>query len=201
MVKISLIYKDKYMKHILIILMKKNNKYKKLFKAAFNEKVNLYFKMWYNKNLISFIKKSKINGIILTGSSYRILNKNEKNATLPKEILELNIPVLGLCYGYQWIIKTLCGRNCIDTFKNNNVNYKKHSLKINEPFKMPKSYYYFNHHDYIKKVPKNWKILIRNKKQIWMSYNKEKKIMGLQFHPEATKIGKHFYKKWLKYIS
>jgi len=189
------------MKRILIILMKNNNKYIKSFKKSFNNTAILYFKMWYNKNLISFIKKHKIDGIILTGSSYRILQDNKKIATVPKEILELNIPVLGLCYGYQWIIKTLCGRHCITSFKNNKYNYKKYVLKINEPIKMPKSYYYFNHYDYIIKVPKDWKILIRNKKQIWMSYNKEKKIMGLQFHPEATSIGKLFYKKWLKYIS
>ena len=112
------------MKNIVIILMEKNNEYIKTFKETFNNTAKLYFKMWYNKNLISFIQKNNINGIILTGSKYRILANNNKIVNLTEDILELDIPILGVCYGYQWIIKTLCGRYGIGTFENNNVNYK-----------------------------------------------------------------------------
>jgi GMP synthase (glutamine-hydrolysing) len=177
-----------------------NKKYIKNFKTVFKGKAKLHFMMWYNKKLLLFIKKNKIDGIILSGSTYRILEDNKGIAKLPKEILKLNIPILGICYGYQWLIKTLCGRDCLGSFKNNKIDFKSRILKINEPFKIKKSYYYFNHYDYICKVPEDWKILIKSRKQIWMAYNKEKKIMGLQFHPEASKIGKVFYRKWLNFI-
>lgn len=189
------------MKTILIIIMKNNKKnYVENFTRSFDNRANLIFKMWYDKRLLSFIKKNKIDGIVLTGSNYRILKDDKKVATISKKILKLNIPIIGLCYGYQLIIKMLCGKKCLDSFKNNKNSKKKTLLKITKPFKINKSYYKFNHHDYITVVPKNWKILIQHKKQIWMAYDKEKKIMGLQFHPEATEIGKIFFKKWLKYI-
>jgi len=191
------------MKKILIILMTDNskNKYKEHFKRSFEKlKAILFFRKWNDKDLLIFIKNNEIDGIIISGSEYRILN-NTKKALIPKKLLKLNIPIIAICYGYQLIIKMLCGKKCLNTFKNDRNNKKKYLLKINEPFKINKNYYKFNHHDYITKVPKNWKILIRNKKQIWMSYNKEKKIIGIQFHPESTAIGKVFYKKWLNYIS
>ena len=189
------------MKTILIIIMKKDKKkYIKNFTRSFNNNANLIFKMWYDKRLLSFIKKNKIDGIVLSGSNYRILEDKKKIATIPKKILKLNIPIIGICYGYQWIIKMLCGNKCLDSFINNRNNSNKTLLKITKPFKININYYNFNHHDYITVVPKNWKIIIQHKKQIWMAYDKEKKILGLQFHPEATGIGKVFFKKWLKYI-
>jgi len=190
-------------KKILIILMTDNseNKYKKDFKSSFRKlKAILFFKKWYDKDLLLFIININIDAIIITGSEYRIL-KNTKKASIPKKILKLNIPIIGICYGYQWIIKTLCGKKCLNTFKNDRNNKKNYLIKINEPFNINKNYYKFNHHDYVTKIPKKWIILIKRNKQIWMSYNKEKKIIGIQFHPEATKIGKVFYKKWLNYIS
>lgn len=169
------------------------NSFMKTFK---NLKAILFFKMWYDKDLLLFIKNNNIDGIILSGSQYRVLKT--KQATIPKKILTLNIPILGICYGYQWLIKTLCGKDCLSTFKKKNK--RKHQIKINEPFRIIKSYYKFNHFDYITKVPNTWKILIKKKEQIWMAYNKEKKIIGIQFHPESSNIGKIFYKKWLNFL-
>ena len=46
-----------------------------------------------------------------------------------------------------------------------------------------------------------WKKIISHKKQIWMAYDKYKKIIGIQFHPEKlNKSRKIFFDNWLKYI-
>lgn len=189
---------------ILIIKMTltPKTKYKSMFDKSFEDNVKLYYIHWSKKNIISYIKNNKINGIILTGSTYRILHKNKKKANLPIKILNLNIPILGICYGYQWLIKNLCGKECLSTFSNNKNNRRFITKIIKQPFKVEKKVYLLNHHDYIVKIPKGWKIGIKLGKQILMAYNKNKKIIGLQIHPEAVpKTRKKFFKKWIKYIT
>lgn len=193
------------MKKICIILMTRNKKetkwYIKRFKKSFNKNVKIYFKKWYDTNLINFIKNNNIDGIILSGSVDRILDTFKIIATLPKKILNLGIPILGICYGYQWIIKNLYGRNSINSFKNIKIHRYNKNLKITKPFTINDIKYSFNHHDYIRKIPIKWKKIIIHKNQIWMSYDKYKKIIGVQFHPEYyNKSGKIFFEKWLKYI-
>ena len=126
------------MKKICIILMTKNKKtiniYKKRFLKSFKKNVKIYFKYYYDNSIINFIKNNNINGIILTGSEDRILD-NKNNATLPKKILQLNIPILAICYGFQWIIKTICGNKSIRTFKS--INNKIHTYKKILSFKLP----------------------------------------------------------------
>ena len=154
--------------------------------------------MWSDKYLIKFIKNNNITGIILSGSNYRILDSKNKRSSLPYKILKLNIPILGICYGYQWLIKTLCGNNCIKSFKNKLREYDKY-LYINKPFRINKIRYHFKHFDYIKKIPNKWKAVIKYEDQIWMVYYNN--IIGVQFHPERySKSGKFFYKKWIKHI-
>lgn len=190
------------MVNILIILMTigHNSIYKFRFNRSFDKNVKLHFVHWSKKNIINYIIKNKIDGIILSGSKYMILDKKKNLPKLPKKILNMNIPILGICYGYQYLVKNLCSKKCISS-----LQYKsKHitSNIITEPFKVSKKMYKFTHFDYISCIPKNWKIVIRNKEQIWMAYNKRKKIIGIQFHPEAIKkTRKIFFRKWIKYIS
>jgi GMP synthase (glutamine-hydrolysing) len=181
---------------IILFSIKYKDKIKKFFNKTFKDiPVEIIYKYWYEKNLIKFIKKSKIDGIILSGSEHRIIKKN--NITISKKILDLNIPILGVCYGYQLLIKMLVKKG-IKSFNSKRKYYKK--LIIKEPFKIKALKYKFNHNDYIIKIPNNWHILIEKEGKILMAYDKERKIMGIQFHPESSLKTKIFYKKWLNYI-
>jgi GMP synthase (glutamine-hydrolysing) len=178
-----------------------NNVYKYRFNRSFDKNIKLHYIYWTKKNIINYIKKNDIKGIILSGSEYRILHDHKKQADLPKKILKLNIPILGMCYGYQWLIKNTCGKKCLSTFPNNKKFRYITSNIITRPFKISKKMYKFSHHDFIIKVPKHWTIVIKSRNQIWMSYDKRKKIIGIQFHPEAVKkTRKIFFRKWIKYI-
>lgn len=181
---------------------KKHDKiYIKQFKNSFKniKNVKLYFIKWNTKKLINYIIKNKIKGIILSGSSYRIFNKNISNINL--KIFKLKIPILGICYGYQYIIKNIGDINFLNSHLNKKIHKYNKKLIINKPFKIYKNIYYFNHFDYIQKLPDNWISIIKNKDQIWMAYDKINKHIGIQFHPEKyKKSGRIFYKKWIKYI-
>ena len=56
---------------------------------------------------IEKIKKIAPKGIILSGGPHSVYEK--KAPSLNPQILNLGIPILGICYGMQLIIKTLGG--------------------------------------------------------------------------------------------
>ena len=189
------------MKILLINLYSKPDKFKKKmisFKKIFKGKSKLIIKNWNDKNgIIKILKKGDINGIILSGSDFRI--KKDNKGIIPDEVFKSNIPILGICYGFQYLVYYYSSLANIKTFKNRKYNTYDKKLIINKPFKIRKINYNFHHHDYIYKLPKNWKISIKYRNIIYMGfYNKN---IGIQFHPENyKKSSKIFYSIWLKFI-
>lgn len=148
-------------------------------------------------SLLRKISKLQPDGIIITGSKSRILHKTA--IRLPSGLFELNIPILGICYGYQWITKELQGK--IATFEDQKLHTYRKVLEIKDPFYILSKLYEFTHHDYIDKPPPMWKSVIQNGKQHWMAYDHKHKIMGIQFHPEKhIASGVAFFTKWLHWI-
>ena len=69
--------------------------------GAFSEIINF--------NQVRNLKKNKwIKGIILSGGPLTITNKH--SIGLDNRILDLNLPILGICYGHQILAKKFGGR-------------------------------------------------------------------------------------------
>ena len=189
---------------ILIINMysskKRFDRFKKRFKNIFNGKSKLVFKTWNEvSSIIQLVKSGTIQGIILSGSDYRV--KAVYRSIVPNIVFNSRIPLLGICYGYQYIVQHLSSKDSIGSFegKKYHIYTKKYSIK--RPFLVSKTKRFFYHHDYVKSLPKHWKKEITSKKLIYMAYNPNTKYIGIQFHPEKyIKTGKKFFYSWLKYI-
>lgn len=68
----------------------------------------VYSEIWpFNAADIDKIKSYAPKGIILSGGPRSVTEKDAPSA--PKEIFDLNIPVLGICYGQQTMVKQLGG--------------------------------------------------------------------------------------------
>ena len=147
----------------------------KLEKALKEQNINIVVFMHDEKRLVQKIIDSSPVAIILSGSKSRI---NEKtHSTIPKRILDLNIPILGICYGFQWLVKYTGGEIC--TFKDGlRHRYGKRLYLFDE-----KRVYMFDHHDFVCKMTKDWDVVLSGD-FVYMAVNKEKKLMGIQFHPE-----------------
>lgn len=149
------------------------------------------FRKWDDvEGIRNVLKRKKIDGIILSGSDYFVDCK--KHSSIDESILLANIPILAICYGFQSLIHTLGKPAYIKRNKHGYMNYV-HSLRIPEPFAIPKHKYYFYHTNYIVKVPNDFQILTKIKNKIMVAYNSKKNILGVQFHPEK-------YKKTLRII-
>lgn len=167
------------------------------------KKARLCFRNWYDNMGIKKLlenEEDKIEAIIISGSDYYILNRNSPK--VPEIIFTYNIHILAICYGMQYIAVKYGKRSYIKTKNKGNIIEYDRRLKINYPFDVKKTKYYYWHHDYVVKVNKNIEVVMKRTKKIDIIYYKKKDILGLQFHPEYyVKSGKLFFNAWLSWLS
>lgn len=154
------------------------------------------FKKWDDAVGIQYILKNKnVRGIIITGSDYFV--GDVEHSVIDDCILKSKIPILAICYGFQYLISKYGKPSFIKSCK---VGYMKYynSFSITSPFNIPKNRYYFIHTDYVVKVPKNFKVIKRIGDKMIVAYNSKKNILCTQFHPEKyKKSSKIFFNTWI----
>lgn len=135
---------------------------------------------------IDEIRRLKPRGIILSGGPSSVY---EKNAPLiSKQIFDLDIPVLGICYGLQLICHLLGGR----VEKAQQREYGHAELKIsgaNSLFKgIPSATrVWMSHGDRVEQIPENFIVLGSTENSPFCAIKHEQKsIYGIQFHPEVA---------------
>ncbi len=134
---------------------------------------------------IEDLKKISPSAIIFSGSPYSVY---EKNAPLPDpKIYNLNIPILGICYGHQLIAYQLRGK--VSPGKSKQFGKETLSTKTSPLFnKLSKAEtVWFSHGDHVEKTAQGFEIIASTKSaRIAGQQNLSKKIFGIQFHPEVT---------------
>jgi len=139
----------------------------------------------------SKIKKINPKGIILSGGPHSVYEK--KSPSLKKEILKLGIPILGICYGMQILVKTLKGGVC----EGKRREYGRAKMSIDDHqdlfFSLPeKIVSWMSHTDQIVNLPSGFKLLAHTQNTQFAAIgNCKSKIYGVQFHPEVvhTELG------------
>ena len=140
------------------------------------------------------IKKDKdIKGIILSGGARSVYEKNAPK--FDKKILSLKIPIFGICYGHQLIAHILGGR--VVSGELGEYGLTKIKIDVKRQFSicagMPKSSnVWMNHKDVVVGMPKGFTALASTDYSKIAAYaNPQRKIFGVQFHPEVshTKYG------------
>ena len=124
-------------------------------------------------------------GIILTGGPLSTFE--ECSYTIDKEVYNLGVPVLGICYGMQLTAQTLGGVVSVGKkaeYGKVDIEYSEHPLfeNINK-----NSTVWMNHHDQVTKLGAGFKGIAKTKNTKYSAIaNDKKKIYGLQFHPEVV---------------
>ena len=141
-------------------------------------------------------KKIKINqinqsvkGIILSGGPLNVYQINKYS--FDKRILELNVPVLGICFGHQILSKLNGGRVKQSKYREfglANLIKKNNSLLTDNFFGRKKSkVVWMSHADQVSKLPKNFRVIASSSNSKFaIVENKIKNYYGVQFHPEVT---------------
>ena len=142
-----------------------------------------------------------VKGIILSGGPSTVTSK--KFESVPKEIFEKKIPILGICYGLQLIAKIFGGK--IKPSKKRRefgraYLFKKKQSQLTNNFLNSKKSVWMSHEDAVVKLPKNFSVIASTKdSKLTIIENKRNKIYGVQFHPEVTHTedGKQIFKNFL----
>ena len=132
---------------------------------------------------------NSIRGIILSGGPLNVYQINKYS--FDKKIINLNIPILGICFGHQILSKLNGGRvkqSKHREFGLANIYKKSESLLTKNFFNKKKSKrVWMSHADQVSKLPKDFKVVASSlNSKFAIVENKQKKFYGIQFHPEVT---------------
>lgn len=148
---------------------------------------------------IEEIKKINPIGIILTGGEDSV---NEADAPrCDKEVFNLGIPVLGICYGMHVMANMLGGKSvaCDKEYGKIDIKYDQKSvLFANLPSADGKVL--MNHIDRLTALPEGFKNMASTATTEYSAIeNAKKKLYGLQFRPECdvTENGKKIFKNFI----
>lgn len=173
------------MNHQLCLILNFGGQYNQLIARRVRE-CGVYCEVISRKTPIEEIKKRKPTGIIFTGGPNSVYAENAPR--IDKEIFELSIPVLGICYGCQLMAFTLGGTVStaeMREYGKTETNYDVQSKLFNE---LPeKGISWMSHTDYISKLPDGFKASAYSDSCPAAAIeNEDKKLYGIQFHPEVN---------------
>ena len=173
------------MKNELVIVIDFGGQYNQLVARRVRE-CNVYCEIYSYKVDIEKIKEMNPKGIILTGGPNSCYL--EDSPTYQKELFELGIPVLGLCYGAQLMQHVLGGK----VEKADVREYgKSHLIVSKQESKLMKdvaveSICWMSHFDYISKIAPGFEITSYTKDcPVASCEDEDKKLYAIQFHPEV----------------
>jgi len=144
------------------------------------------------------VKAKNPKGIIFTGGPASVYEEGAPKCE--KELFELGVPVLGICYGAQLMSYMLGGK--VDRAEKREYGKTEMSLKSSEIFKdVPeKSISWMSHTIYVSEVPTGFEILgTTDTCPVAAMGDQAKKLYGVQFHPEVehTQHGKTILNNFL----
>lgn len=173
------------MKHQTILVIDFGSQFTQLITRRIRES-NVYSEI--HPHTITFEQVKQLNpvGIILSGGPMSVYDDQAPDIDL--NILQMNVPVLGICYGLQLICKKFDGT----VQPASDREYGKSIFLITEKTKLFKdvseqSIVWMSHGDYLTSPPSGFKISGKSDHSpVCSIYNEEKNIYGLQFHPEVV---------------
>ncbi|MEN6470062.1 MAG: glutamine-hydrolyzing GMP synthase [Clostridiaceae bacterium] len=146
------------------------------------------------------IRGEGLNGIIFTGGPDSVYEENAK--TCLEGVFSLGVPILGICYGMQYIAKVFGGSiaaSPIKEYGKTPVETSDHPLLEG----LDAGYVWMNHNDSVTQMPAGFTSVAHTENCPFAAFaNDEKRLYGIQFHAEVahTPKGELIFKNFLKSI-
>lgn len=172
------------MKNELVIVLDFGGQYNQLIARRVRE-CNVYCEVKPYTMPLEEIKALNPKGIIFTGGPNSVYE--ETSPHIAKEIFEMGIPILGICYGSQLMAYTLGGK--VETAPVSEYGHTEVEVDNSDTIfegVSPKTVCWMSHTDYISEAPEGFKVTAKTPvcPVAAMSCD-EKKFYATQFHPEV----------------
>lgn len=149
------------------------------------------------------IKNDLPGAIILSGGPSSVWDSGSPGVNV--DILELDVPVLGICYGMQTLVHELKGR--VENSEKREFGPATLQITEDDPFFITipkKSNVWMSHGDRVLDIPPDFKSIARTDNTSHAVIKSRKKnIYGTQFHPEVihTEMGNRMISNFLFHIA
>ena len=169
----------------LILILDFGGQYNQLIARRVRE-CNVYSEVVPYDITIEKIKEKNPKGIIFTGGPASVYGEDSPKCC--KEIFDLGIPVLGICYGMQLMTYTLGGQ----VAKANKREYGTIDVTIDNSSLLFREFentnkFLMSHTDYVEKLPEGFKNIGSTPSCPNAGIeNVDRKLYGIQFHPEVN---------------
>jgi len=162
--------------------------------------VNVYCELLPYNTSIKALKQLHPSGIVFSGGPSSVYFDDSPKPD--KEIFELGIPILGICYGHQLIVDHFGGKVKKTSAREYGhadliVDIKCDLFNTNDKIKC-----WMSHGDAVESLPDGFEILGHTENSFSAAIaNQDKRLYGIQFHPEVvhtengTEILKNFSQK------
>lgn len=178
------IYGGTSVKKELVVVLDFGGQYNQLIARRVRE-CNVYCEVHPYNMKLEDIKKMNPKGIIFTGGPNSVYG--EDSPRCGKEIFELGIPILGICYGSQLMSYVLGGSVATAPVS----EYGKTEVTVDNNSKLfgdvsEKTICWMSHTDYIEKAPEDFTVTAHTPVcPVAAMENVDKKLYAVQFHPEV----------------
>ena len=168
-----------------ILILDFGSQYSELIARRIRE-INVFSVVVSNFISIDEINNIKPRGIILSGGPNSVYEQNAPKCDV--EVFNLGIPVLGICYGMQIMVKEL-GGSVVPAVKK--AEYGRAPINIDLKSDLfcdvaDKSIMWMSHGDSINNLPNGFNKIAHTENTFHAAIsNEDKKLYGVQFHPEV----------------
>jgi GMP synthase (glutamine-hydrolysing) len=148
---------------------------------------------------VEAVKTMNPEGIILSGGPSSIYEKNSPKTD--PAVFDLGIPVLGICYGMQFMVAALGGT--VELAQRREYGFAELTIRNHKALFEgidKKTKCWMSHGDSIQQLPKGFKLTASTENtRIAAADNWNRKLYGFQFHPEVvhTPMGKPMLRNFI----
>ena len=175
------------MKNQLVLVLDFGGQYNQLIARRVRE-CGVYCEVIRYTTPLKEIAARKPAGIIFTGGPNSVYD--EKSPHISKEIFEMGIPILGICYGCQLMAYTLGGTvtTCTTSeYGKTETIYDKSSALFQNEELPAQAISWMSHTDYISQAPEGFTVTAHTENcPVAAMECPERKLYAVQFHPEVN---------------
>ena len=149
-------------------------------------RLNVYSEIMAPSTSVEEIRRSNAKGIILSGGPASVYDPDAPKYT--PEILDMDLPMLGICYGHQLLCQHFGGRVASGTTREYGTAQL---IRLADQSILkgldPEETVWMSHGDTVAELPPGFRIVGRTKEcPAAVVEDPERRLYGLQFHPEVT---------------